>query len=160
VKTWKTTGALPADLAAADPGIAALAAASGAGGPPGSLASMEQQLGAGKPLDGGTASRMSSAVGADVSGARIHSGPTASAMAAQHDATAFAVGQNVVLGGNAPAHGTIEMDVLLAHELAHTAQQKDAASDPVARKKPIGPEDEAAERDAGAERLARLRSAT
>jgi hypothetical protein len=112
------------------------------------LGSLEGELGAGRPLDPGTASRMSSALGADVSGARIHTGPIAAGKAAQANATAFAVGQNVVMGGNAPAPGTLAGDALLAHELAHTAQQKRAAEDPDAREQPIGEESAAAERDA------------
>ena len=39
-------------------------------------------------------------------------------------------------------------DALLAHELAHTAQQRDAARDPQARKRAIGSEDTDAEHDA------------
>jgi hypothetical protein len=91
---------------------------------------------------------MSSALGRDVTDAQLHTGPVAAAKAAEHDATAFAVGRNIVMGANAPAPGTLAGDALLAHELAHTAQQQDAAADPIARKKPIGPEDEAAEDNA------------
>jgi hypothetical protein len=151
VRAWHSTGRLPPDLAAIDPNIAADAAAA----PPvhkKSIEGMEAELGPGQALDHTTAAKMSRIVGADVSGARIHTGTTAAAMAAQHGAAAFAVGQNVVMGSHAPRSG-IEAEVLLAHELAHTAQQSDAAKDPVARRQPIGPEAEAAERDA---RLARL----
>jgi hypothetical protein len=149
-RVWVTSGQLPGDLAAADPQIAGV-------GQPGaahtkSLEGLERELGPGEPLDAGTAARMAGVIGADVSGARIHSGPIAHAKAAEAGAMAFAVGQNVVLGADAPTRG-IAGDALLAHELAHTAQQKDAAADPAARKRPIGDEDAAAERDAGLARL-------
>src|SRR5262249_28440842 len=68
--------------------------------------------------------------------------------AAENNAVAFAVGQNVVMGASAPAPGTPHGDALLAHELSHVAQQRDAANDPVARMMPIGGESQAAERDA------------
>src|SRR5678815_983214 len=41
------------------------------------LSSLEAELGPGQPLDGATASRMSEALGVDVSRARIHGGPKA-----------------------------------------------------------------------------------
>ncbi|MDQ3366552.1 MAG: DUF4157 domain-containing protein [Myxococcota bacterium] len=149
VKTWDTTGQLPADLAAADPEIAAAADAPvGGTAQRKSLDGLESELGAGSSLDGPVAQRMSAAVGADVSAARIHTGPVAAKQASEHGAAAFAVGNNVVMGGDAPAPGTPFGDALLAHELAHVAQQQDAATDPVARRKPIGEEDQVAERDA------------
>ncbi len=149
VRVWNKTGALPTDLVAADPDVAGDVARAPQRK---SLDTLESALGPGQGLDSDTAARMSNVVGSDVSGARIHTGPVAQQLAADHDAVAFAVGSNVVMGANAPTAG-LEADALLAHELAHTAQQKDAASDPVARKKPIGEEDAAAERDAGEERL-------
>jgi hypothetical protein len=91
---------------------------------------------------------MSEGLGVDVSSARIHSGPAAASKARQAGALAFAVGSNVVLGADAPAAGTLEGDALLAHELAHVAQQTGAAADPAARRRPIGGESEPAEMDA------------
>jgi len=122
-RSWMQTGQLPTDVIALDPAVAQLQHA-----PPGSLQRMEGELGPGQPLDGNTAARMSSTLGADVSDARIHTGPTAQRMAAEHDALAFTVGQNIVMGAQAPTTGD-HADALLAHELVHTLQQKDAASD-------------------------------
>ena len=175
VHEWTKTGALPGDLAAADPQVAALvpvakaqqtqaaaASASGtseaaAGGSapgsaegngiaPTSLHAMEAELGAGQALDGATASRVGAASAAN--DVKIHTGPVAAAKAAQHNAVAFAVGNNVVMGAGAPAPGTLLGNALLAHELAHTAQQRDAARDPQARKRAIGSENTDAEHDA------------
>ncbi len=153
-KSWQQTGQVPADLLAADPEAAP--PDKSASGAPTTLAAMEHQLGPGQALDAGTEAKMSAHVGADVSGARIHTGGAAAAMASANNAAAFAVGNNIVMGSAAPAPGSLAGDALLAHELAHTAQQKHAATDPTARHQPIGAEGEAAERDAGVERLARL----
>jgi Domain of unknown function (DUF4157)/OmpA family len=145
----------PPDLSAFAPGAAAAPGAAPAQaqalrGPDGreSLASLEAELGAGQPLAAGIASRMSSALGVDVSGARIHTGPIAARKAADAGAMAFAAGDHVVMGGDAPAAGTLAGDALLAHELAHVAQQAGAARDPVARAMPLADEHAGAERDA------------
>jgi hypothetical protein len=151
VRVWRDTGQAPADLAGVEPAAAAASAGPAAAralrAPDGSetLASLEAELGPAQPLDGTTASRMSSALGVDVSSARLHTGPVAARKAAEVGALAFAAGNNVVMGAGAPAAGSIEGDALLAHELAHTAQQSEAASDPVARRRPIAGESAAAE---------------
>ncbi len=120
---------------------------------------LEAYLGEGEPVETRIAAHASRVTGHDVSRARIHRGPTAAALAASRNATAFAVGNHVVVGSGAPAPGTPEGDALLAHELAHTAQQSAAAADPHARSKPIGEEDQAAERDAGIVRLSNFAGA-
>jgi hypothetical protein len=151
VAQWCERGTLPADLAAAEPALATQAAApAGAGGGVQrmTLEGLEGELGTGARVDGRVADQVSRATGRDVSGARVHTGPVAARKAAEVGATAFAVGDNVVMGGDAPAAGTAIGDALLTHELAHTAQQRDAVVDPRARKRPIGAEDHAAEHDA------------
>ncbi len=152
IQIWRDTGKAPPELAVIAPGAPvgtppASEAAQALRAPDGgeTLASLAADLGPGAPLDGGTASRMASALGADVSGARIHTGSIAARKAADAGAVAFAVGEHVVMGASAPAAGTIEGDALLAHELAHVAQQRDAAADPKARRAPIGGESAAAE---------------
>ncbi len=105
VREWRETGQVPADLAAAEPSAAA-AATSAAPAPPAlrapdgseTLGSLEQALGPGQPLDGGTASRMAGALGAELADVRVHTGPVAAAKAAEHGALALAVGPNVVMG--------------------------------------------------------------
>ena len=149
VRSWHSSGRLPPDLVAADPEIAAAPVSPAPGAAHAkSLDRLEADLGPGEPLSGETASRMTRGPGAEVSGARVHTGPIAEAKAAEHGAAAFAVGPNVVMGKGAPGAGTIAGDALLAHELAHTAQQQDAARDPEARRKPIGGEEQAAEANA------------
>ena len=147
IRSWRESGKVPADLVEVEPTLA--------NAPPPttqahakSLDKLESDLGPGQPLDGSTVARMSALVGTDVSAARVHTGQVAAAKAAEAGATAFAVGTNVVMAAHAPRPGSMIGDALLAHELAHVAQQKGAASDPVARKKPIGDESEAAETNA------------
>jgi len=144
VHVWKETGKLPPDVAAAEPAAAQQAQQQPAApqAQKKSLDAMETELGPGQAVD----SKLAAPLGAE--GARIHHGPVAERQAAEHGAVAFAVGQNVVMGANAPKPGSFVGDALLAHELVHTKQQKDAATDATARKKPIGDEDQAAERDA------------
>ena len=91
---------------------------------------------------------MSDALGVDVSAARIHTGPVAARKASDAGALAFAAGANVVMGADAPPAGTLEGDALLAHELAHVAQQSGAGADASARRMPIGSESGAAEENA------------
>ncbi|HSR95922.1 MAG TPA: DUF4157 domain-containing protein, partial [Kofleriaceae bacterium] len=157
VRQWRETGEPPPELAAAAPteggaGVPAPTQAQALRTPDGreTLASLEAELGPGQALDGATASRMSNALGVDVSATRVHTGAIASRKAADARALAFAVGGNVVMGAGAPSAGTLVGDALLAHELAHTAQQAHAAADPVARRAPIGIEDAAAEDHADA----------
>ncbi|HUJ61529.1 MAG TPA: DUF4157 domain-containing protein, partial [Kofleriaceae bacterium] len=154
VEHWARSGKLPPELGDADPSLAATAQTAHAGATAGgamtapgaaqakSLDALEADLGPGQAVD----PKVAAPYGAE--GVKIHTGPTAHAKAAEVDAAAFAVGDHVVMGAGAPKQGTIAGDALLAHELAHTAQQRDAAKDPVARAKPIGAEDHAAEVDA------------
>ena len=155
VRTWRDTGQPPPDLTAAEPAAAAAsepAQAQALRAPDGSetVASLEAALGPGASLDGTTAHRMSAALGADVSSARIHTGAVAARKADDAGALAFTVGNNVVMGRRAPAPGTLEGDALLAHELTHVAQQQGAAADPVARRQPIAGESAATEAHADA----------
>ncbi|MBP8809889.1 MAG: DUF4157 domain-containing protein [Kofleriaceae bacterium] len=149
VRHWRDTGDPPPELASLDGGAPTAAApeANALRGPDGgaSLASLERELGPGHAVDGATASRLRDALGSAVPDARIHTGPVAARLADAADAVAFTVGTNIVMGAAAPAAGSLEGDALVAHELAHVAQQADAAADPVARRRPIGPEDATAE---------------
>ena len=112
-----------------------------------SLEALETRLGNGASLGGREAS-VARAVGADPAALRVHTGPVAAQVAVEHDAVAFAAGNNVVMGGAAPPAGTPEGDALLRHEAAHVAQQQDAGRDPAQRALPIGEQQQAAERSA------------
>jgi hypothetical protein len=57
---------------------------------------------------------------------RIHDDPRAAAIAHGVGARAFTFGDHVAMGRDQPTPGSIEGDALLAHELAHVAQQRGA----------------------------------
>jgi outer membrane protein OmpA-like peptidoglycan-associated protein len=72
----------------------------------------------GRPLGGAVRGDMEARLGADFSTVRLHTGPAASRSAAELNASAYTVGENVVLGGGSTDHTT------LAHELTHVIQQR------------------------------------
>jgi hypothetical protein len=159
--TWESTGELPADAAKIAPPEAGQDVAA-ANTPRETAQAMPHEctalckhapgehptnplaaLGEGAPLEGEVASRMGDALGSDVSMARVHTGPGAAELARDHGATAVTVGQDIAFGAGAYQPGTAVGDALLAHELAHTVQQKGA--DPTG---PVGGESAAAEANA------------
>jgi hypothetical protein len=71
---------------------------------------------------------MQSALGRDFSGVRVHSGGEAGALAGRLAARSFAVGQHVVFGPGQYRPGTLVGDALIAHELAHVAQQENGSA--------------------------------
>lgn len=80
----------------------------------------------GRPLDNGVASRMGQALGRDFSDVRIHTDANAASAATRMNARAFTFGHDIAFAGGEYAPGTLVGDALLAHELAHVAQQDGA----------------------------------
>ena len=80
-------------------------------------------LGAGQPLDRDTRAFMESRFGYDFSRVRVHSDDHAADAARSVNALAYTVGQDVVFGAGQYAHGAMERNRLLAHELTHVIQQ-------------------------------------
>lgn len=77
---------------------------------------------AGAPLDSATRAAMEPRLGWDLSQVRVHTGRGAADSAAALGAQAYTVGRHIVLGdGVRPGSGAGQR--LLAHELAHVAQQ-------------------------------------
>jgi hypothetical protein len=98
-------------------------------------------LGPGEPLAGPERTRTEARLRTDAGGVRIHRGPEAERAAAGLGAQAFAVGQDVVLGGGADER-------VLAHEVAHAVQQSGAVpirDAPLPRTSPGGPEERQAD---------------
>jgi hypothetical protein len=93
-------------------------------------AAVQARLDGGSPLEGGVQSRMEGAFGAAFGGVRIHTGSRAAALASAANATAFTLGRDVVFAPGEYAPGTPIGDALLAHELAHVAQQQRTATLP------------------------------
>ncbi len=92
---------------------------------------IQTQLGTGKPLDHSIRAPMESAYGMDFSEVRVHADDTAAQLSSQHDARAFAIGEHIAFGKDEYRPGTLVGDALIAHELAHVAQQKHANTDVV-----------------------------
>lgn len=78
----------------------------------------------GHGLPGDVRRTMEGALGADLSGVRLHTGPRADEAAARMSARAFTVGSDVFFRGGMPPLGSATGTHLLAHELAHVVQQR------------------------------------
>ena len=145
VRHWRDRGQAPPELAALDGTAAALAESHAQAARPPAEATTdgeETALAARAPLPGqpeeltarlgpgvaptGRVAEIADTLG--VSALRVHDGPAAAALAERADAHAFALGSHVVFGAAALRPGTVEGDALIAHEVAHVAQQTGAAS--------------------------------
>jgi hypothetical protein len=91
-------------------------------------AAIKGQLGSGRSLDGTSKSRMESAYGADFSNVRIHTDAKAHELSNSLNARAFTIGSDIAFGSGEYNPGTPVGDALIAHELAHVAQQRGADS--------------------------------
>ncbi len=85
---------------------------------------IQSRAGKGNPLPSATRSKMESAFGTNFENVFIHNDTEAAVMSQNMNASAFTYGQDIYFGSNAYNPGTIEGDTLLAHELAHTVQQR------------------------------------
>ncbi|MCA8952139.1 MAG: DUF4157 domain-containing protein [Planctomycetes bacterium] len=101
----------------------------------------------GRPLSGPTRRLMESRIGHDFGRVRIHADPAAARSAAHVGARAYTVGQDVVFGAGGFAEHTPAGRELLAHELAHVAQQRHAPSPWLQRQPAVGPRSAAEEQD-------------
>jgi hypothetical protein len=81
---------------------------------------------AGQPLGEGVRTEMESAFGRRFEDVRLHEGTEASRAASSVSARAFTVGSDIVLGRGAPSPESGAGRRLLAHELTHVLQQREA----------------------------------
>jgi hypothetical protein len=88
--------------------------------------SVRNSLGTGNPLEGGLRSRMEGAFGADLGHVRVHTDAHASGLSQRFGASAFAVGNHIAFRQGTFRPGTLSGDGLIAHEVAHTLQQRGA----------------------------------
>jgi hypothetical protein len=86
----------------------------------------------GQPLDAATRAFFEPRFGMDFSSVRVHSDKVAQQSAASVNALAYAAGADIVLGTGA----TPGINRLIAHELAHVAQQGGAAASPRVQRQP------------------------
>jgi hypothetical protein len=89
---------------------------------------IREQLGEGTPLEGGLRSRMEQGLGYPFSSVRVHTGETAAKLAWSLSARAFTVGSDIAFAPGEFRPGSLGGDALVAHELAHVAQQEHAAA--------------------------------
>jgi hypothetical protein len=94
------------------------------------------ELGQGQALGGTERGRMEGAFGTDFSDVRVHTDETAAGLARSADARAFSIGRSIAFGSGEYRPGTLEGDALIAHELAHVVQQRDAAGDATVARAP------------------------
>ena len=98
----------------------------GAAAPPGSAASIRGRLSEGRPLEPTVRSRMERGFGASFRDVRLHDDNRADSVARDYRARAFTVGQDIGFAAGHYRPGTMAGDLLLAHEIAHTIQQRSA----------------------------------
>ncbi|MBB4079707.1 hypothetical protein GGR28_002332 [Lewinella aquimaris] len=86
-------------------------------------AKLNSSKGGGSPLPNATRKSMESAIGADFSGVRVHTGSHAARLSNQIGAQAFTHGNDVYFNSGTYNPGSVGGQRLLAHELTHTVQQ-------------------------------------
>jgi hypothetical protein len=127
--THDTTSAAPAEAASQSESPAAAAPAAAPAGraafEPFSAEAAIAGKGAGEALPGGISGHLSASFGADVSGARVHNDANANRAADSAGAEAFAYGNDIFFGSGKYAPETQHGSFVLAHEVAHVAQQSD-----------------------------------
>lgn len=82
----------------------------------------------GNAIENGLRREMEARFGHDFSRVRVHSGPEAAVSAGDLRASAYTAGTSIVFGRNQYSPGTAAGKRLLAHELAHVVQQREATS--------------------------------
>lgn len=89
---------------------------------------IQSQLESGRPLDADVRSQMESAFGRDFSDVRIHTDDKAGELSDHLNAQAFTIGKDIAFKAGEYQPGTEAGHTLIAHELAHVAQQAGAGS--------------------------------
>ena len=88
--------------------------------------------GGGRQLDAGVARHLEPSLGESLGDVRVHTGEAASALARAVSARAFTVGSDIFFGAGEYRPGSPGGNELIAHEVAHTIQQRGApASGPL-----------------------------
>jgi hypothetical protein len=91
---------------------------------------------AGQPLDHATRTFFEPRLGHDLSGVRTHTDSRAAQSAAAVDALAYTSGRDIVFSNGQYSPGTASGQRLLAHELAHVAQQERSQTAPSVQRQP------------------------
>src|SRR5262249_12706258 len=85
---------------------------------------IEQARGGGRPLDDPVRQRMEAAFGTSLGDVRIHTDPRAAELNSSISARAFTTGRDIFFGSGEYRPETPAGQQMLAHELAHTVQQR------------------------------------
>jgi hypothetical protein len=91
-------------------------------------ATIAARRGRGAPLPDALANKFSAGLGGSLGDVRIHTDATADALARSVSARAFATGTDIFFAQGQFRPGTPDGDELIAHEVAHTEQQRGAPS--------------------------------
>ncbi len=102
-------------------------------------------LGEGAPLDAGVRSFAERSLGASLGSVTVHTDTAAQTFTRNKRARAATIGEQIAFSAGAHRPGTLDGDALLAHELAHVAQQSGSRSMP---RGPLAAGPPAAEADA------------
>jgi hypothetical protein len=89
--------------------------------------------GSGQALPGALRSRFEQSLGADLGGVRVHTDSHAATAAESLGARAYATGQDVYMGAGQYRPDSADGAWLLAHEVAHTVQQRGASAAPACK---------------------------
>ena len=89
-------------------------------------AAIAAHRGGGSPLPRQLAERFSGSLGGSLHDVRVHTGTSADALARAVSARAFATGTDIFFAHGEYRPGTAGGDELIAHEVAHTEQQRGA----------------------------------
>jgi len=143
--TIPPVGAAQPEAAAPEASASDLAFGGGGGGGRATSGAGANGGGGGKPLPDDLKQKFEASLGADLSGVRVHTDGDAATAAG---AKAVAHGQDIHMApGQYDPHSAPGQE-LLAHEVAHTVQQKDAAPRPQAKGEQPAPASAPAEHDA------------
>jgi len=85
---------------------------------------IRMQLSGGGHLGGIVRDQMEQSFGTSFSSVRIHTDATAARLASELRARAFTIGRDIAFASGQYRPGTLAGDALIAHELAHTIQQR------------------------------------
>ena len=88
------------------------------------VSAIRSELRGGTPLASSVRGPMEKAYGTSFSNVKVHTDSKAAELSANLDARAFTIGSDIAFAGGEFKPGTLVGDALIAHELAHVAQQQ------------------------------------
>lgn len=102
--------------------------ADGKDGEAADVSAIRNELSGGNPLASSVRGPMEKAYGTSFSNVKVHTDSKAAELSANLDARAFTIGSDIAFAAGEFKPGTLVGDALIAHELAHVAQQQGGAA--------------------------------